>query len=264
MMIDDHYLELMSGEIDGVNSAAGSRELKEYLAAHPAARSVYEELCRLGHVFSTAGELEPPPYLRDRILAAVTASGAAAGPAGSPADRHEHWFRFSPRFGYGLAAGLVIGLALFGAREWISSRQSLPQQDFLLGVMNHPAEPDRAVATEESGIALGELGTGSARVLIYEDSYLLSLSLTTQVEIEVVLRYTDPVRLVGFTRTDHHSRRLSVSEDGQQYRADLIHIGTCDYRFLFGDGHRSHNPLQVMILKDGAVVFERWFSSRRK
>ena len=50
-MIDEKLIELMNSEIDGVNSAEESLELKKYVESHPEAQSYFEALHRLDHIF---------------------------------------------------------------------------------------------------------------------------------------------------------------------------------------------------------------------
>ena len=79
-MIDQEYIDLMNQELDGENTASGSRKLAEYLATHPAAREYFGELQDALQIFQKVPLIDPPRGLLDAVMASV-------GPDAAPAVR---------------------------------------------------------------------------------------------------------------------------------------------------------------------------------
>jgi hypothetical protein len=108
----EKYLELMHAALDGEATDKELATLRDYIASHPEAQSVHAELAKLTEILNQVEELETPDDLRGSILAALPPRGLVAeiGPRNSRSR-----FRIPLiRYGYALAAGLLIGAALTG------------------------------------------------------------------------------------------------------------------------------------------------------
>lgn len=111
--LPDKYVELIHAEVDGAASARELAVLREYLATHPEAEEVRAELAKLTDVLSQVEKVETPADLHTSILTAL--------PAHLPISRtvarnSSPWRSRIPfiRYGYALAAGLLLGAALTG------------------------------------------------------------------------------------------------------------------------------------------------------
>lgn len=70
-MSDPHLTELIQGELDGELDAPQRAELARRLLADPQARRERDELHRVCSALDTIAQVEPPPELRDSVLAAL-------------------------------------------------------------------------------------------------------------------------------------------------------------------------------------------------
>jgi anti-sigma factor RsiW len=102
----DHILELLHGEIDGVNSAKDSALLREIMAADPAIAHEYQELCELRELLKGSKELAPRPHVSARIMNAVRSLASAAAPSESVLVRLRS-LRLFPAYTFAAGAALA-------------------------------------------------------------------------------------------------------------------------------------------------------------
>jgi hypothetical protein len=104
-MADAEHDDLIQGEIDGELDAKQRGELARYLLANPKARELRDEYRLLCATLDAFPEAEPPPQLKDSILAALPQSTAA--PVRS--------FWTTPRWRYAalIAGALVAGTVVY-------------------------------------------------------------------------------------------------------------------------------------------------------
>jgi hypothetical protein len=108
----EKYLELMHAEVDGEATDTELATLRDYLASHPEARGVHAELVKLTGILNQVGEVETPSDLHTSILAALPPRRSVLE-IGTQTSRSR--LRISLiRYGYALAAGLLLGAALTG------------------------------------------------------------------------------------------------------------------------------------------------------
>ena len=108
--LDESHDELIQCEIDGEASEQEVAALRDYVAANADARSRQVELKRLAEMLNRAEPINPPTDLAKSVLAAL------------PPQRHAPARVLRPRtglarfpilkYGYALAAGLILGLGL--------------------------------------------------------------------------------------------------------------------------------------------------------
>jgi hypothetical protein len=101
-MADAHHDDLIQAEIDGELDAKQRGELASYLLANPKARELRDEYRRLCATLDAFPEVDPPPQLKDRILAAL--------PDHKVTPTRSFWS--APRWRY---AALVAGALVAGA-----------------------------------------------------------------------------------------------------------------------------------------------------
>lgn len=108
----EKYLELMHAALDGEATDKELATLREYLASHPEAQSDHAELAKLTGILNQVEELETPVGLHGSILAALPPR-RLVDEIGQRNSRSR--FRIPLiRYGYALAAGLLLGAALTG------------------------------------------------------------------------------------------------------------------------------------------------------
>lgn len=111
--LPDKYVELIHAEVDGEATDKELAALREYRASHPEAQEVSTELAKLSNVLSQVEQVETPSNLHTGILAALPPHPPVRG---TVARNSSPWRSRIPfiRYGYALAAGLLLGAALTG------------------------------------------------------------------------------------------------------------------------------------------------------
>jgi hypothetical protein len=119
-MIEERFIELMNGEIDGANSREESLELKRYLDTLPEAKRYYEDLKAVTQMFDQAEELTPPPYLRKTILTSIfEREGEEERKSVFTSVLAGIRLTFSRQYAYSFTAGIIAGILLFAIFSWI-------------------------------------------------------------------------------------------------------------------------------------------------
>jgi hypothetical protein len=106
-MSDPRLTELIHAEIDGELDAQGRAELARRLLSDPEARAERDELHRVCSALDAVPEVDPPPGLKDNVLAALPRS-ESLGAAAHEAPRRA--WSFAQRWRYAaLLAGVIAG-----------------------------------------------------------------------------------------------------------------------------------------------------------
>jgi hypothetical protein len=103
-MSDREPEDLIQGEIDGELDAKQRGELARYLLANPKARELRDEYRRLCAALDSFPEADPPPQLKDSVLAALPQSAVAPLPSSWSAHR----LRYAALIAGALVAGAVV------------------------------------------------------------------------------------------------------------------------------------------------------------
>jgi hypothetical protein len=108
--LDEGYEELIQREIDGDTSEQEKTALKDYVAANAEAQSLHAGLKKLTEVLNRVEPVKPPADLAKSILAALSPRRHAQARVLRPRS----WLARYPilKFGYAIAAGLILGLLL--------------------------------------------------------------------------------------------------------------------------------------------------------
>jgi len=169
-MVDPGHLELIHAEIDGELDARQRAELSRRLLADPAARSLRDDFQRLCRALDAVAEIEPPPQLRDGILAALPPS---------PARRSSSAAALRWRYAAMIAGVLVAGTLVF---QTIRGPGSATRD--AAGTMA-PLSGQTVVDT----VRMANNGPVGGRVSLYRDGpeLGLSLELTSGTPVDVLI-----------------------------------------------------------------------------
>jgi hypothetical protein len=256
-MIEDRVIELMNGEIDGINSQRDSEWLREYLAGDEEARAYFEELRDSIAVLERAGPVEPPPELRGRLLAAL--ADAPAPVAGGHRTRLRFLrdafaFRRQPSHALAFGAGAVLAAIVLLA----------------LGL---PLGPERSQLSSYYGVALDRQGEAPVAVLTtegvrceidarrHERNVLLWVRLASDRSILAVLEAEGPARCEGILAPeapDTDQIRMSGS------RVELAHSGVGRYQVSYHEMEGVPLSYRIELYAEGAVIAEQSFTARRE
>jgi anti-sigma factor RsiW len=172
-MIQERYLDLMNGEIDGKNSPSESAELREHLESNAEARTYYAELRNVVEAFGEAGEVRVPEDLEQRIIFAINERRARDE---AQRERASLLNIFSPRrkLGIAFAAGVVVGLIiLLTIYRALPDSSTLRVKD-LYGTLTE-RERTRTVATSDPVRFDHPEVTGTAIASYFDSDLVVSL-----------------------------------------------------------------------------------------
>jgi hypothetical protein len=109
-MIDEKYLELIQADVDGELPEQHRAELSRYLLASPEARGLRDELRQVCGALGQVPTAEPPPGLRDSILATIPRPAPGTAPSTVPMVRARFpLYRVAAAF----AGGLLVSAIAF-------------------------------------------------------------------------------------------------------------------------------------------------------
>jgi anti-sigma factor RsiW len=155
-MADSGRLALIHAEIDGELDAEQRGELARCLLADPEARALREDFQRLCTALEAVEDVEPPPQLRESVLAAL--------PQSSPSQARSWWS--APRLRY---AALIAGVLAAGTVVYETLDGPRPATSDVAGTMAAAGAPTTLDTVRLSnGAVLG-------RVSLYRDRAGLSL-----------------------------------------------------------------------------------------
>lgn len=173
------YLELMHAELDGEATDKEQTALREYLASHPEARNDRAELVKLTDILNQVEDVATPEDLHGSIMAAL--------PPRRPVREIGTWnsrsrFRIPLiRYGYALAAGLLLGAALTG----VAFRSLSPvDKSNVYGTLAVRENAPRYVALGQMKLDSPGLG-GSVELSRSGSNSLIVFNLQTQQAVEV-------------------------------------------------------------------------------
>jgi hypothetical protein len=216
--MDDRTLELIHGELDGELDVQERAVLQARLEASPEARREYGKQRALHEALARLPDFDPPPGLRDSIVAA--AHRAASAPVTVPRGRR--------RGGLGLIAALaatVAGVALIVGRE--SGIQEL-DPSALAGTLGRPAIDARTDAGDPAAaLRLREYAANGAIMLHRgQDGTAIEIDLDTPRAIEIIARPArGQLELKGFVRIDGAPAESGVVDRGVR----VLHVGRQHY-----------------------------------
>ena len=253
--LHEKYLELMHAVVDGEASDRERAALKEYLAANPEAENAHAELVKLTDVLSRVQEVELPQDLHENILAALPDRPRRS--VVEIASRNSLTRIRIPliRYGYALAAGLLVGAILTGV-----AFKSLPQQEksYVSGTMTPLENPPDYVVVEQIQLAAPDL-TGSVELSRSGDNERIIFNLNSERVAQVEVRF-DPslagIRAFGQEPNNIHSSKARVGSilfqsQGKQ-RSVVI---------LAGD-KRAQATLNLDFSVEGKLVHQGTFAGR--
>jgi len=179
-MSTDRHIELIHAEIDGELDAQQRAELSRCLLADPDVRALRDDLRRLCAELDAMPQADPPPDLRETILAALPATSTVRAARRFPALNWRH-------------AAAAACLVVVSAVVFVSVRSPAPPPADLAGTMAAPG----AAVTLDTVVVQGEALSG--RVSLIRDNTQLG------VRFEV----TASARVDALIASDGHTVRVT-------------------------------------------------------
>ncbi len=264
-MIKPEYIKLMNQELDGTNSTDQSRELEKYLSGQEEARIYYRELAQAVGVFEKVDMLNPPPGLRNSILAQVDQRAAGLGSAPAPragkgflaACRDLFRLRLQPAYAFTFAAGLALGLALFAGSDWFTSARGPVQVEHVSGTANHRVLEHGADLFE----TLSYPGlSGQYRIQRQGNDLRLHLELASLKTAVVKFRFGPNTVLQHY----HSDNPTPAGLKAGRTAAELSHTGDGRYDLVFRQEQEGQAPVTMSVFLEGGLIHSETLSEPGK
>jgi hypothetical protein len=238
-MMDHRTIELIHGEIDGVNSPDDQRELQRRLEASAESRRELAETRALAERLAAEPAYDLPPGLRDMILARI-ALPPANRPARSPRSAR-NWLGAAVAM-----AATVAGVAIVVMRA-PDSQQLDPSN--LAGTIGQPAA---GVGT--TSLLLDDAAvSGSITLRRYELGLTIDIKLDSVRPVAVVARADQgPLELQGFLPLQGSPARLD--EDRGTIR--LLHRGRQHYSLAVTSGSATASVINLQVYDGERLIRE--------
>lgn len=204
----EEYLKLMHAEMDGEATEKELATLQEYLASDPEAQKVRAELAKLTNVLDQVEEVETPGDLHTNILAALPPRRPGLE---TVAQNISPWRLRVPfiRYGYALAAGLLLGAALTG----VALKNLSPQEKSdIYATLAVQEKGPRYVAVERMNLDSPDLG-GSVELSRSGSNSMIVFDLQGQQTIAVEIGFDgSQAGLMSFSQQPGAIRSFEVGE----------------------------------------------------
>jgi hypothetical protein len=237
--VDQKTIDLIHGDIDGLNSPEEQRELLRRLEASPEARQEHARMRVLCQLLDSAPACEPPQELTDSILAAIPRP-AAARVAVVNTNR--------PRRGW-MGAAVALAATVAGVAVLLVRVPAPEQLDVsaLAGTIGRPAANagTASLGLDSPGIS------GAITAQRHERGFTIDIDLDADRPISVVADSTGvPLELAGFLPLDGSPAR--VSESGGSIR--VLHSGKQHYTLVLGPGSVKASSIDVMVYEGEVLI----------
>lgn len=257
-MTRDEDRERMNAEIDGENTESGTRKLHRWLEGDPSRRAEFEDLHALTGALDRAPDLEPPPHLFHRILAAIPFGRYPAATARPRTGWRAWWAKHLPRPQLRYASTFALGLVVGAILLWAAGRgpengtgEGALDISTLYGTMNTIDTTDGFQLLDRVGVNLAQVHGG---IQLHESDHTLlaDVSLTSEEPIEWVIHYDEAdVSFEGFRRVTGGGT-LSAASTHMQVKQQ----GDGRFLLFFAEKEGARAPMGFEIFSDGELLYE--------
>lgn len=237
--MDQKTIDLIHGDIDGLNSPEEQRELRRRLEASAEAREEHARMQALCELLDSVPDCEPPHGLRDSILAATPRPAAAREAGLNPGRSRRGWL--------GAAAALAATIA--GVAVLLVSVPA-PEQMDVSGLAGTIGRPSANLGVASLGLdAPGVSGAITAQR--HERGFTLEIDLAADRPVRLVADSAGvPLELAGFVPLAGDPAR--VSESAGSIR--VLHSGDQHYTLVLGPGSTRASFIDVTVYEGERLI----------
>jgi hypothetical protein len=244
----EEYLGLIHAEVDGEATDKELATLREYLARDPEAQRVRAELANLTRILNQVEELETPGDLHTSIMAALPQRRLGRDtvvPNSSP------WRLRIPfiRYGYALAAGLLLGAVLTG----VAFRNLTPQEKSdIYGTLAARENSPHYVAVEQMKLDSPDLGV-SVELSRSGSNAMIVFDLQGQQAVEVEVGFDGSQGgLVTFSQQPGSIHSFEATEGSISFQSEGKQRSTV----ILKSGKNAHLILDLKLYVAGKLVHQ--------
>ncbi len=244
---NEKYVELMHAAVDGEASHEQLSTLREYMAGHGEAQREHAELEQLTGILNRVEAVEIPVDLHKSIMKALPREGRSAD---FGIWRSRSRFRIPMlRYGFALAAGVVLGAVLTGVTL---KNLSPDDKSDVYGTMASVTNAQHSGITEQMKLVAPDLG-GTVGISHLGTRELVVFDMNTSQAVEVEVRFDGGgAGVVGFSQQPNGISSFEVKEDSIRFRSQGKQSSTL---LLSGEKPGSH-PLNFSLYVQGKLVQE--------
>ncbi len=246
-MLEKKQTELLNQELDGTNSEKERAAVKKLLARNNEAKQYFDDLRSMKSMFRQVKVVEPPSYLRTKILNALPVRRARRAPVSSLPFLQALTANKRYRYFYAFAGGAVAGVLLFAIFTTGPS-----STDEVMGTM--AGQPDHTLqASADLQIDLPQVqGTISAKQagpLVTAELRLQALS-----PVDISLFFDKSALRFGAFRQETESQSTVSILEGELRIANAANNA---YTMTFLNQGDALPLLKIQIRSDGSIVSEQ-------
>ena len=255
-MNEEKYIELINKEISGTITPRESDALHEYLQADPGARKLCDELTETSRLLSEVADVEPPEYLKKRIINSLDFSRYEAKQSRPVMEflMKARKLRLKPRFAYTFALGVAVGLVVYSMFLTTPTGRYGPGVRDMYGTIGI-SEVSRFAPVERVPISLPQ-ARGSVNLLRSDDVLRFEVSVRSPGEFEVVLEYDFAQASFGSLRPRDRGRILLETRGGYVRASGS---GEEEFALSFVKETAMAVPFEFTLLVSGEMVHSHRF-----
>lgn len=244
--LQERYAELMHAAVDGKASPEQLVELREYLAVHPEAQKEHGELEKLTGILNQIEPIATPADLHASIMKGL--------PKERPAVEIGLWksrSRFSIpilRYGYALAAGVVLGAVLTGV---MLKSLSPEEKSDVYGTMASVKNAQHSQVAEQMKLVAPGLG-GTVELRLSGDREFAVFAMDSSQPVEVEVRVESESNLAGFSQEPSGIRSFEAKGSSIRFRSE----GRQDSTLQLTGAKPGSVALNVSFYEQGKLVQE--------
>lgn len=249
-MIENKYLELLHAELDGVNTPQESARLAAYLAVHPEAQRLYDELRGMANVLAEVKPVTPPASLQYAIM--KTIAERAAKPNQLTAIKSWWAEIFEPRFALSFAGGLAVGVLLFALAMQFTAKAGVSDSQ-LYGTIGAPQNEERSAESKSFDIQ-HETANGEMKWRREGERLVTEITLAAAEAFELAVLFdANAMKCNGISASDGGTLPNAVLQEG---RLQLAHSGARSYRISFQLRSEAAPAARVQFQRNGVLVYD--------
>ena len=260
-MIDERYIELMSSEIDGVNTPAESDELRRHLAENLDAQRYYLELRKSVGLLENAGEISPPGEMPRNIMDLIDkrhpgeAGDAIRDPRPAIAVVKPFRSYLKPGYAWSFAAGLAAGLLIFAAARVIMVENLTADRNQFYAEMSFDDQSGTELVGSPWQLDHDEF-SGTVILRLLENRLFARITGYSDADIQFEFHHEQAVRCRGCQMLAGPEFRLVTAAT----RTSFAYKGTGSYLLVFAAEPNLTGPISLQVVVAGAVLAEREFN----
>jgi hypothetical protein len=241
-------IDLVNRSIDGTAHRQEQERLQKLMAGDPAIRQLYDDMKKVTTLLDGAGEQDPPPHLRKKIMNVIDGLPAPSEQTESLLTRLKLSILPRPGYSFAFGAGLIVGILAILLFYQVKMRENSIDLSNLYGsVMDREIPMGQVLPLNLKEIS-GRIGVRNA-----ENGILAEFDLNASREVTIRLSYNrNELEFDGYRMIEGTILSVTTEEN----HAAITLQGISKNLMLFRKKSDQVSPLTVTIFTGGSKMFE--------